>query len=108
VTAERTIEVDWFQGTTEIFAEKQTVKEPTGETMRGLTLADDLDIPNGEYTVRLLEDGSQAAAIPFQVGTTARGGVGRAMLWLLLIVVIAAGAWAFRRSVMAILRGPSR
>jgi hypothetical protein len=64
----------------------------------GLTLGDDWDIPNGEYTVRLLEDGFQAAAIPFQVGTTAHGGVGRTMLWLLLIVVVAAAGWVFRRA----------
>jgi len=108
VTAERTIEIEWYSGGKQIFAEKQTVKEPAGESERGLTLADDTDIPNGEYTVRLLEDGFQAAVIPFQVGMTAPEPAARTLLWLLFIVVIAAAAWVFRRSATAILRVPSR
>jgi len=71
VTAERTIEIDWFQGATQLLTQKQTVKAPAGESVRGIGLDDNSALPNGDYSVHVLEDGLQAAAIPFQVGTTA-------------------------------------
>jgi len=97
VTAERTIEVEWFRGAEEIFAETQTVNDAAGESLRGLTLADDWDMPNGAYAVRVLEDGFQAAEIPFQVGTTAQEPAARVLLWLLPVSVLVLLVWMFRR-----------